>query len=143
MGERQVLAVSAELTNLDQVRRFIREAATALGARSAAVSDLQLAVDEAVTNIVVHGYRRAGGEIEVELERQQDALLVRVRDNAQGFDLVGVAAPDLSSSPLERTRPGGFGVHLIKQMVDHVRQRVLDDGRNELTLVKSRAVESA
>jgi serine/threonine-protein kinase RsbW len=134
--ENRVLVVAASLDNLDRIRSFITEAASELGADSSSISDLQLAVDEAVTNIVLHGYRNSTGEVEVELQCEADNLVVRIRDNAPVFDLSDTNAPNLNISPLEKDIPGGYGVFLIQHMVDMAEHKLLDDGRNELVLHK-------
>jgi len=41
-------------------------------------------------------------------------------------------------SPLERDEAGGFGLALIRRLVDELRYRVTEDGGNELLLVKNR-----
>jgi len=134
--ENRVLVVAASLDNLDRIRSFIAETASELGADSSSISDLQLAVDEAVTNIVMHGYRNSTGEVEVELTCEADIIIVRIRDNAPVFDLSDTAVPDLNTSPLEKDTPGGYGVFLIQHMVDMAENQILDDGRNELILHK-------
>lgn len=134
--ENRVFIVAASLDNLDRIRNFIAETASELGADSSSISDLQLAVDEAVTNIVMHGYRNSTGEVEVELTCEADTIVVRIRDNAPSFDLSDTAAPDLNTSPLEKDTPGGYGVFLIQHMVDMAENQILDDGRNELILHK-------
>lgn len=134
--ENRVFIVAASLDNLDRIRNFIAETASELGADSSSISDLQLAVDEAVTNIVMHGYGNSTGEVEVELTCEADTIVVRIRDNAPSFDLSDTAAPDLNTSPLEKDTPGGYGVFLIQHMVDMAENQILDDGRNELILHK-------
>jgi hypothetical protein len=53
------LRIEADLARLKDVRRFVRDVAPGLGADEAAVLDLVQAVDEWVTNVVVHGVRYA------------------------------------------------------------------------------------
>lgn len=134
--ESRVLIVAASLDNLDRVRNFIADTASELGADYSSISDLQLAVDEAVTNIVLHGYQNRSGDVEIEIACEADTLIVWIRDNAPAFDLSDTAAPDLNTSPLEKDIPGGYGVFLIRHVVDLVEHKILDDGRNELTLHK-------
>ena len=50
------LRIEADLGRLADVRRFIREVATEAGAKVECLEDLVQAVDEAVTNVIVHGY---------------------------------------------------------------------------------------
>jgi serine/threonine-protein kinase RsbW len=129
------LRIDATSENLAAVRRFVREAAADAGAAGDAMDDLVQAVDEAVTNVVVHGYGSAGGSVDVEVRRRGDELVVRVVDDAPAFDPTAVPEPDLSS-PLRQRRLGGMGVHLVRGLCDEVRYRRDVGGRNELTLIK-------
>jgi len=129
------LRVAAKLENLAAIRRFVEEAATALGIDLATVTNTVLAVDEAASNIVVHGYQRQPGTIEIEVKRGRDALVICLRDEASPFDLTSIPAPDLTV-PLEQRATGGMGIHLIRQIMDKVTHRVTSQGGNELLLMK-------
>jgi len=129
------LRIAAKLENLAAIRRFVEEAAAALGVGPATVTDIVLAVDEAASNIVVHGYRGQPGTIEIEVKRERDALLIYLRDEASPFDPNSVPAPDLTT-PLEQRATGGMGIHLIRQIMDKVTHRNTSQGGNELFLVK-------
>ncbi len=126
----------AELTDLAGIRGFLDAAATDLGADGLAIRDLVIAANEAVANIIRHGYRGSPGPIDVIVERQPDAIVVRLRDEAPTFDPTTVPAPDLTV-PLEERRAGGLGVYLTRTCVDDVTH--LPVGGNELTLVKKLA----
>jgi serine/threonine-protein kinase RsbW len=129
------LQVLAEPVNLREIRRFITEEAIALGAGPDVVPDLVLAVDEAATNIILHGYRGEDGSIEVRVEQLGDDLVVRLCDRAASFDPSDAPHPNLEA-PLEERPLGGLGVYMIGQLVDQVIHRVPPDGGNELTLIK-------
>jgi anti-sigma regulatory factor (Ser/Thr protein kinase) len=129
------LTVAADVDNLAQLRRFVREATAALGADPEAVYCLELAVEEAACNAVTHGYQGLSGSIEVGVKRDGDAVLIRVRDWAPPFDPSGVPDPDLTL-PLEQRPLGGLGIYLIRRSVDEVTYRLMPDGGNELTLTK-------
>jgi len=135
-GDSRSLLITASLDNLGHVRDFIQEVMTALGATAGCAADMQLAVDEAVTNVIMHGYQGAGGDVEIEVRKHGDALLVHIRDHAEHFDPPQDAGADLSISPLDQHSAGGFGLHLIRGMVDSADYRVMKDGRNELVLTK-------
>jgi serine/threonine-protein kinase RsbW len=130
-----VLHCAARLENLAEVRRFVREVAESLGADPAALPDMLLAVDEAVTNIITHGYRGCEGSIEVEVRHEAGALVVCLRDEAAPFDPLCVRPPDVTL-PLEQRTSGGMGVHLMRQVMDEVSHCITAQGCNELTLVK-------
>ena len=75
-----------------------------------------LAVDEACQNVVRHAYGgRDDGEIAVELRRDGDDFVVEVQDFAAPVDVDTVKGRDLND-----IRPGGLGVHLIREIMDDV-----------------------
>jgi len=129
------LFVAAQLENLAEIRRFVQEEAAALGAGEEEMCDLELAVDEAACNIICHGYERRGGMIQVEVERDGDRLVVRLRDEAPLFDPSRHPSPNVTL-PLEDRPLGGLGIFLIRQAVDEMIYRVTAEGGNELTLTK-------
>lgn len=131
------LEIKADLDNLGQVRDFIEANMEETGLTRECAGELLLAVDEAVSNIIMHGFKsRPDGHIEVEVTRQPDSLMVHIRDNAPLFDPTKNFDPHLEVSPLERDAPGGFGVYLLNHLVDQISYRVTDDGRNELAMMK-------
>jgi len=132
------LEVAAQLDNLGRVRDFVRESLGSHGLSEDAAGDLLLAVDEAVSNVVMHGDCGDGTVIEVAVTSGQDSVAVCIQDNAAQYDPTGTAAPAADVSPLDREQAGGFGVELIRRLVDHLDYRVTEEGRNELTLVKRR-----
>ena len=89
------LSIEAELGNLKAVRSFVREAGEALGAKADALADLCLVVDEAVTNVILHGYAGRQGVVDLSMERDNDDLVILIRDDADPFDPSDAAAPDL------------------------------------------------
>jgi len=133
-GENSLL-VEADLANLEAIRRFVETKSTALGAGASEVSDLKLAVDEAVTNIIIHGYRLSSGSIEIDIEKEGSAIVVRLKDDAVEFNPCFQAKPDLAAI-METETGGGFGVHMIKNAMDEMHHRVPQTGGNELTLIK-------
>lgn len=94
--------------------------------------DIVLALDEAVANVIEHGYRGAPGEIEVDAALSQDGVELRVVDGASPFDPLGAAPPDLGGD-LDSRRIGGLGVHLIRTLMDEVEYR-RENGRNVLLM---------
>ncbi len=129
---------AARLTDLAAIRAFVKATAVELGADPSTIPDLVIAVNEAVANIIRHGYRGAPGpiEIEIELGGRADTIVVHLRDEAPPFDPTSVPSPDLTV-PLERRRAGGLGIHLTRTCVDEVTHRALHHSGNQLTLVKS------
>jgi len=97
---------------------------------------LQLALEEAVTNVINHGYTDgAAHTVTVELQARGRCVTAVVSDDAPAYD--PLARPEVDTRlPLESRSVGGLGVHLVKKLVDaaHYERR---DGRNVLTLSRT------
>jgi serine/threonine-protein kinase RsbW len=98
------------------------------------ILDLQLGVEEAIANIILHGYRSVSGEVEIEIDVTGKAAEVSISDQAPPFDPLSVPVPDLGAELSER-HAGGLGIHLMRQVVDEVRYEYVN-GKNVLKLVK-------
>jgi serine/threonine-protein kinase RsbW len=134
------LKVRADLGQLRRIREFVTDSASALGAESTSFDDLRLAVDEAVTNIITHGYG-GGGDIELELSSEGSDLIVRLRDNAPSFDPNLAPEADLRL-PGDREKSGGLGVYLMQSVMDEIIHRSIETG-NELVMTKRNVIGSA
>jgi glutamate/tyrosine decarboxylase-like PLP-dependent enzyme/anti-sigma regulatory factor (Ser/Thr protein kinase) len=127
--------VVAKLENLSKIRRLIRDQAGILEVDQATIDDMVLAVDEAVTNVIVHGYQDQEGIIEIEVRREGDALIVHVRDESEFYDPTTVPPVDFAKPP-EKRFLDGMGINLIRRRTDEISHRVTLQRGNELTLVK-------
>lgn len=135
MKGENLLQVAADVEKLGEIRRFLEERAAALGASSEVIEEMILAVNEAATNIIVHGYQGSPGVVEVEVRAEQSDLWVALRDQAQHYDPTRAPMPDVNA-PLSARPFGGMGVHMMRHYTDELRYRVTQDGKNELILVK-------
>jgi glutamate/tyrosine decarboxylase-like PLP-dependent enzyme/anti-sigma regulatory factor (Ser/Thr protein kinase) len=131
------LRIPARLENLSQIRHFVQERATTLDVDPDVVPDVLLAVDEAATNVMAHGYQGREGVIEIEVLREEDALVIRLRDEAEPFDPTTIPPPDLTVPAGERAL-GKLGMYLVRRVMDEISHRVTLQRGNELTLVKRR-----
>ena len=103
------IRVPAALRHLAEVRAFVRGCAIEAAAPETCVDDLVQAVDEAATNIVVHGYAGRDGWFDVAVVAEPGQLVVTLQDEAPAFDPTSVPEPDLTVPP-DRHRPGGMGI---------------------------------
>ena len=136
MGPPVHLRVDADLRRLADIRRFVRERAASAHAPLECLDDLVQAVDEASTNVIVHGYRGCDGWLEIAVELEDDRFIVTVEDAALPFDPTTVPEPDLSIPPMAR-KPGGMGVHLMRESTDTLSYRPRPGGGNILTMSRS------
>ena len=127
--------VPAELERVAEVRSLVRQVVGDCAAPDPCEDDLVQAVDEAPTNAIVHGYRGLPGWLEVTAERMDDRIVVTLKDTAPTFDPTAVAEPDLAGPP-ERRRPGGMGVHLMRQATDSITHAPRPGGGNILTMTR-------
>lgn len=87
--------------------------------------DLDLVLEELFTNMVRHA-RGGTSEIEVGLAADDGSLTVRLRDEGvDPWDPSQAPAPDVSR-PLEERRPGGLGLHFIRQITRDLRFEHVD-----------------
>ncbi len=125
---------AARQEDMGNIRLFVEHSATELGANPDAVGELVLAVNEAVINILNHGYQNVPGDVTIELTREGSNLEVRLFDNAPAFDPTLVPPPDMNP-PLEQRPVGGLGVHMMRSFVDELSYRRTPEDQNELIMV--------
>jgi len=100
---------------------------------------LQLAVEEACTNIIEHGYGGDGrGEIECSCELIDDKLTIVLRDWGQTFSPEEVPEPNFNV-PLEELQSRGAGLFLIHKIMDEVHFKFETPDGNTLTMVKQKS----
>lgn len=132
----RTLTVPARFDQLETVRQFVVRAARDAGLNEKGVAAVEMAVDEACSNIIEHAYKgMAGGQIECTCFIDDRSLTVVLHDYGHPFDFASVPPPDLESS-LEERRVGGLGVFLMRALMDEVRYENLGQGGNLLTMVK-------
>jgi len=121
--------------SLKDISEFARQAAEASGFDEDTVYQVQLAVDEACSNIIEHAYGGEGhGDIECTCRAEPSGLTVTLRDKGRPFDPTSVPEPSLHTD-LQDRQMGGLGVYLIRKLMDEVHFKCTDSG-NVLTLVK-------
>jgi len=135
---------------LSGAREMVSSIAKRLGFSDESAAHIALAIDEALCNVIRHGYDKAaerpiwislfpeGGVLTPESQGQPSpttALRIVIEDEARQVDLA-----EIKSRDLEEIRPGGLGVHIIRQVMDSVKyeHRPGPAGGMRLTMVKSR-----
>ncbi len=125
----------ARFEYLEQVRAEVATEARAAGFDDKAVYAVQLAADEAASNIIEHAYAgRTDATFEMSCEFQKDRLVITFIDQGKSFDVSKVSNPDLKADLSER-KIGGLGIYLMRKLMDEVRYRSTG-AENILTLSK-------
>ncbi|HQA81362.1 MAG TPA: ATP-binding protein [Methanoregulaceae archaeon] len=134
METRFDLAIGSEVAMVRTVTQRLEEAMQLHGFSSEETLDTQLAVEEAITNVIVHGYGRPGETILVSSRIRNDRAEVCITDTAPRFDPLSVADPDTGEG-IDDREIGGLGVFLIRRVMDEVSYRY-EEGKNILVLAK-------
>jgi serine/threonine-protein kinase RsbW len=120
---------------LSAARSMVANLAQRLGFNEVRCGQISLAVDEALCNIINHGYQQQpDGRIWIYihvLESERIGLKVILEDEARQ-----VEPDEIKSRDLEDIRPGGLGVFIIREVMDEVRYEKRNDRGMRLTLVK-------
>jgi len=96
--------------------------------------ELMMALDEAITNIVIHGYSLKEGDIRIVIGRKNEYVTVELVDSGRKFDPTTYPEPDLNV-PIEERKVGGMGVPLIRKFTDGIEYHS-SNGINHFILTK-------
>jgi anti-sigma regulatory factor (Ser/Thr protein kinase) len=135
------LTVPGHVADLPDVLAFVEAACEGAGVRPDLWFDLQLAVEEACTNVIEHAYDGMGGDLVISFAARGRDVVLTVRDHGRPFAPEEVVAPDISL-PLTKRRIGGLGLHLMYSLMDEVHFDFAADG-NTLEMVKRDALEGS
>jgi anti-sigma regulatory factor (Ser/Thr protein kinase) len=126
------LELGRDLSELRRLAEWIK-ARTPQVLSGDTVFAVQLCLEEAVANIIMHGGAKDDRlKIAIELERDGGTLVARIEDSGREFDPTQFPPPSVAKS-LEEAKVGDLGIHLMHSFASdmHYEQR---DGRNRLTL---------
>jgi sigma-B regulation protein RsbU (phosphoserine phosphatase) len=130
-----VLTITSQTAELPRLRAFVRQVyqEVPLAVRDEeAAWQLELAVNEAASNIMRHAYQgRTDQQIQVHANVFGDRIRFRLLHWGSAFEPTQVALPTF-----DEVREGGFGLYLIDQLVDEVRYAGDAHGRQEVCLTK-------
>lgn len=142
MASKNELTVAGNFENLAQISHFVGQAATRAGLDDRGVYAMQMAVDEACTNIIEHAYGGEGkGELRLICTVNKDGLRVVIYDQGMPFDPAQV--PELNTAaPLHERPSGGMGLFFIRKLVDEAEFKFDTPQGNQLILFKRRETGS-
>ena len=129
--------IVADPSYVTVVRSAVRSAAELVGMAEADIDSVNLALSEAITNVIRHGY---GGSCDEPIilninhlpeDSGGEALEFILRDFGKQ-----VAPETIKSRDLDEIRPGGLGVHIIKSVMDEVSYDCAEEKGMTLRMVK-------
>jgi anti-sigma regulatory factor (Ser/Thr protein kinase) len=113
------LRLIADVHSLEEIRSFVTRVCRAAGLNKDDVWAIELATDEACSNVLVHAYKGKPGLLQVEVREDPEGICIAVRDWGEPFDPDAVPEPDLSL-PLQERRVGGLGMYIMRKLMDEV-----------------------
>lgn len=127
------IQIPVQTTHLAGVRRQMESICERHNVPGVTTRRMVLAVDEALTNIIVHGRVPSDQPITLDVEIDSDQIVTEVRDGGIAFDpSLDRGGPDPKSFPQR-----GFGLYLIHLIADEIQYERTRDGRNVLKLFKT------
>jgi anti-sigma regulatory factor (Ser/Thr protein kinase) len=128
---------NAKFEYLDEIREFVGHIARSGGFSDKDVYNIQLASDEAASNIIEHSYEGVSdGILEISCGLQDSVITIILVDHGESFDPSDVPMPNLKADLSER-KIGGLGLFLMRKLMDEVHYEAdSKNNRNTLTLTK-------
>jgi serine/threonine-protein kinase RsbW len=127
-------ALPTSLPAIDDARRWASDHARGARLDAEAIAELEVAMTEALSNVIRHSYAEQPGErVLLSLHIDDDKLELGIRDRGRPFDAGAYAPPDL-----DEPSDGGYGVFLMEELMDEVTREPLDDGGTLVSLVRYR-----
>ena len=127
---------AGQFTSLAAIADFIAQAAQEAGFNSKDTYAVKLAVDEACSNIIEHGYHEhEGSKIRCSYAILNDGLKITIQDWGEPFVPGEIPVPDFNV-PLFDLEPRGAGLYFMKNLMDEVTWDFESGDGNILTMVK-------
>lgn len=114
------ITLPARFSSLSKVRKFVVAFAAECGLMQVDIDSVELAVDEAFSNIIEHSYGGESGElIECACLETSDRILIILKDCGKPFDPDIIPDPDLNAT-LEERKIGGLGMYFMSRLMDNI-----------------------
>ena len=129
------LVIPSQTRYLNLVTGLAKRASLVAGMDDATAAKVSIAVDEAVTNVIIHAYgNEADHLVEIELRFTATALEIHIWHTGRGIREDQVILPD-PGEYVKHPRKGGLGLLLMSRFMDEV-HFLEGKERNECCMIK-------
>lgn len=136
MSIKRSLTVPGRFEYLATIADFIAETGHDAGYDQDMIFHVQMAVDEACSNVIEHAYQgQDKGDITLSCDCKKEEWVIAISDTGRSFDPDSVPEPDLDAS-LEDIKTGGLGLYFMRQLMDEVEFSFDEKKGNKLRMVK-------
>ena len=131
----KILVLENEISEINKLAVFIEKLGEELSLAPDMVFNLNLVLEEAVSNVILYAYPKGEcQEIVLSAQKKDNSLIFVLTDSGKEFDPTQAPDADVTLSAEDR-QIGGLGIFLIRQIMNEVEyQRI--EGKNVLTLGK-------
>lgn len=139
MGKKHVLTVAGRYDEIKTVCQFVTQGAAEAGLDETAVFHIELACDEACTNVIEHAYGgEDNGSITISWQVEAGMFVITIIDNGRAFNVDQIpTVPDTSN--IENLKIGGLGIHFMRKLMDDVQFSSETPTGNKLVMRKKMA----
>jgi len=135
LGKSKSFILRNDLSEIPNLANNVREFGERNKLSDKIISDLTLALEERVVNIISYAYQDSvGHDITIDISLKDKELTLEVKDDGQPFNPLEVPEPDIEK-PLHERKVGGLGIFLINTLMDEVEYR-REEGLNILVMKK-------
>ncbi len=126
--------IGNDISELNRLNSHLEQLAEDWNIPEKPLFQINLAVDELVTNIINYGYEGGQHKIILIFSLKDDAVTIQIQDQGKAFNPLTTPEPDISE-PTEKRKIGGLGIHLTKTLMDSIEYERIDDS-NIVMLIK-------
>jgi serine/threonine-protein kinase RsbW len=129
------LVIPSQTRYLNLVTGLAKRASLVAGMDDSTAAKVSIAVDEAVTNVIIHAYKgESNHQVEIELVFREDRLEIRIWNTGRGLQDDEVILPD-PREYVKHPRKGGLGLLLMSRFMDEIHFKEVN-GRSECCMIK-------
>ena len=130
------LRIPSQTDNLELIRIFVGKVAEKVGFSEDEIGKIELATDEACTNVIKHAYKNSKNDpLDVAIQIDYTKFTIMVTDHGKGFKPDNVKTPDMKEY-LAELRVGGLGIYLMRTLMDEIDYEIKPGVRNQVKMVK-------
>lgn len=132
------ITFDADTSYLELAGDFVRNNAMLAGLDEKNARSLELAVDEMVSNAILHGYKDdPEGVVVVTAVCTENGIVIILEEQGKKFNPIESSQPDLDA-PLPERKIGGLGIFIVRKIADELYFEELSDNLKRFTLIKNK-----
>ena len=143
MPDGLLLEIPCHGSYLGRIRNAVADLARKIGFNEDEIARIEIAVGEACSNILKHAYapgkvwcrHSRDPQIRLDARNVDDQLVVELNDHGARFDFASYQPADIDRN-LRKMDAGGYGISIIRQMMDEVQYSSNDQTGNTVRMVK-------